>query len=64
MSILNERKYADFQSRMSYNEEGIVEDPGPYFVVEKFPFIIPKKDLIDNYPVVLRVLGDTKLFLN
>ena len=60
MSILNERTYADFQSRMSYNEEGTVEDPGPYFAVDKFSFIIPKKDLVNNYPAVLREMNSTK----
>ena len=59
MSLADERKYADFKERMSYNEEGSVEDPGPYFVVEKFPFIIPKENLIDNYPAVLRVMNST-----
>ena len=29
MTILNERKYTDFQDRMSYNEKGTLEDPGP-----------------------------------
>ena len=53
MTILNKRKYADFQERMSYNEKGTTEDPGPYFVVEKFPFIIQKEDLVDNYHGVL-----------
>ena len=33
MSLADERKYADFKERMSYNEEGSVEDPGPYFEV-------------------------------
>ena len=59
MSLANERKYADFQSRMKYDEEGTVEDPGPYFTVEEFPFIIPKEDLVDNYPAVLRVINST-----
>ena len=59
MSLANERKYADFQSRMKYDEEGTVEDPGPYFTVEEFPFIIPKEDLVDNYPAVLRVMNST-----
>ena len=53
MTILNKRKYADFQERMSYNEKGTTEDLGPYFVMEKFPFIIPKEDLVDNYPGVI-----------
>ena len=44
---------------MSYNEEGTVEVSGPYFAVEKFPFIIPKEDLVDNYPAVLRVMKST-----
>ena len=53
------RKYTDFQSRMSYNEEGTVDDLGPYFVVEKFPFIIHKEDSVDNYLAVLRVMNST-----
>ena len=36
-----------------------MEDPGPYFMVEKFPLIIPKEDLVDNYPGVLRVMNST-----
>ena len=59
ISILNEMKYPDFQARMSYNEEGTVEDPGPYFVVKRFPFILPKEDLVDNYLGILRVMKST-----
>ena len=59
MSLSDERKYVDFQSRMRYEEEGTQEDPGPYFVVEEFPFIIPKEELVYNYPAVLRVMNST-----
>ena len=60
LSLADERKYADFQSRLVYDKKGTVDDPGPYFVVQKFPYIIPKEQLVDNNPAVLRVMRSTE----
>ena len=59
MSLSEERKYADFQARMKYDKKGTETDPGPYFVVTHFPYVIPKEELIDNYPAVIRVMEST-----
>ena len=43
---------------MYLDEEGTEDDPGPYWRT-KYPWNIPKEDLIDNYQAVLGVMNAT-----
>ena len=63
MSIKDEKDYEYFKSLMHLEEEGTVDDPGPYWETLQ-PWIIDKKVLVDNKPAVLGVMNSTMRKLN
>ena len=58
MSLKDEREYNNFARRMRYDKEGTENDPGPYWRCS-YPWKIPKEELIDNYPAVIKVMDST-----
>ena len=58
MSLKEEKEYNKFRDNMFLDEKGTKEDPGPYWRT-KYPWNVPKQDLIDNYPAVLGVMSST-----
>ena len=58
MSLKDERDYNMFTNHMRYDKEGTVTDPGPYWRV-KFPWVVPKDELVFNKSAVLGVMNAT-----
>ena len=58
MSIKDERDYEHFKTLMYLDQEGSVNDPGPYWV-SSLPWTLEKAVLIDNKPAVLGVMNST-----
>ena len=59
MSLLQEREYQKFKENLTYNKEGTLEDPGPYWETS-LPWTKDRHDLADNRAAVLAVLNSTK----
>ena len=59
MSLQDEREYIKFKDNLIYDEEGVEDDPGPYWRT-KLPWNIDKMELADNRPAVLGVMNATK----
>ena len=58
MSLKDEKDYNMFTNHMRYNKEGTVSDPGPYWRV-RFPWVVPKEELVFNKSAVLGVMNTT-----
>ena len=63
MSIKEEKEYNKFLENMFLDVDGTFDDPGPYWRT-KYPWNIPKEELIDNYEAVLGVMNVTTKKLN
>ena len=58
ISLKEEREYQKFRKNMFLDTQGTPEDPGPYWRT-KYPWNIPKEELINNYEAVLGVMNST-----
>ena len=58
MSIKDEKEYAKFRKNMFLDEVGTEDDPGPYWRT-KYPWNIPREDLVDNFPAVFSTMKAT-----
>jgi len=58
ISIKEEREYQKFRRNMFLDMDGTSDDPGPYWRT-RYPWNIPKEDLVDNYAAVLGVMNST-----
>ena len=58
MSLKDEKDYNMFTNHMRYDKEGTVSDPGPYWRV-RFPWVVPKEELVFNKSAVLGVMNTT-----
>ena len=63
ISIKEEKEYKRFKELMYLDVEGTSDDPGPYWRT-KYPWVIPKTDLEDNYAAVHGVMMSTARKLN
>ena len=59
MSLKEERDYKMFKDNMFLDEKGTETDPGPYWRT-RYPWKIPKEELIDNKQAVLGVMRTTE----
>ena len=63
ISLKEEKEYKKFKENMYLDVEGTTDDPGPYWRT-KYPWVIPKTDLEDNYAAVHGVMTSTARKLN
>ena len=63
MSLKEEREYKKFRDNMYLDEAGTEADPGPYWRT-RYPWSVPKEDLIDNLPAVTAIMHTTMRKLN
>ena len=63
MSLKEEREYKKFRDNMFLDEAGTEADPGPYWRT-RYPWSVPKEDLIDNLPAVTAIMHTTMRKLN
>ena len=59
MSVKDKLAYNRFIKNLTYEETGSEDDPGPYWRTI-YPWIVDKKNLLDNLPTVLGVINATK----
>ena len=59
MSLKDEREYERFQSNLKYEEDGSMDDPGPYWRTS-YPWNIDRHQLTNNKSAVLGVMNSTK----
>ena len=59
MSIKEEKQYEKFKSLMYLDEEGTLEDPGPYWRT-KFPWKLNPNELVNNRPAVTAMMYATE----
>ena len=59
MSIKEEKEYKMFLDNMYLDTDGTSDDPGPYWRT-KYPWKIPREELVDNKEAVLGVMRSTE----